>query len=378
MVALAVLGGEGIAAAREVTVSRQSGYPLAIQPLQGSSGSSALGIVQSDLRNSGFFNFVPAGPGAFIAAGTSSGGRIDATLNAPDGRQLFSRSYGGPSLKRNAHRFADDIVFAITGKPGIASGTIAFVSNKTGHKEIYLCDYDGGDLRQITSDQAICVAPSISADGASLTYTGYRSGYADVYSIDLVSGGRRRIVDAPGTNSGAEISPDGRRIALTMSFTGNTELYVTGIGGGRGKRLTHTPGVEASPTWSPDGRELVFTSDASGSPELYRISASGGRPSKIPVGYRHATEPSWSPDGNRLAFNVLTGGSQVVAVYEFGSRGARLVTSGASAENPSWGADSRHLVYAQSGNLVLQDVDAGTTTTVLSGVGRISEPSWTH
>jgi len=243
-----------VRSAREITITKTSGHPLALQPLAGSSGKTASNIVQSDLNKTGVFNFSPPGQGVFVASGNSSGGRIDGTLTAPDGRQIFSRTYAGKTLTSNAHRFADDIVFAITGKPGVASGTIAFISDKSGHKEIYLCDYDGKNIRKVTSDRALSVSPSISSDGSYLAYTGYKSGYADVYLVDLLSGSRRRIINSPGTNSGAAISPDRRRIALTMSYTGNTELYITGVSGGRGKRLTRTRGVEASPTWSPDGR----------------------------------------------------------------------------------------------------------------------------
>jgi len=33
---------------------------------------------------------------------------------------ILSRSYNGASVRRQAHAFADDIVLATTGKPGIA------------------------------------------------------------------------------------------------------------------------------------------------------------------------------------------------------------------------------------------------------------------
>jgi TolB protein len=190
-----------------------------------------------------------------------------------------------------------------------------------------------------------------------------------------VTGARHRIIDAPGTNSGAAIAPDARRIALTMSFTGNTELYLTSIGGGRAKRLTQTPGVEASPSWSPDGRELVFASDlGGGGPGLFKISSSGGNPQPLRTGYRHCTEPDWSPDGKRVAFNALTGGQQVV-VLDLASGDTTLIGPG---ENPSWGADSRHLVYARDGSLVMHNVDLGTSVALVTGAGRISEPSWTR
>ena len=153
---------------------------------------------------------------------------------------------------------------------------VAFVADRTGHKEIYTCDYDGANVSQLTHDKAISVSPALSADGRRLAYTGYQSGYADIYLIDLGSGTRNRIIKFPGTNSGAAFSPDGNRIACTLSKDGNPEIYVTGINGDSPFRLTRSRGVESSPTWSPNGSEIIYSSDERGNPQLYRISAGGG------------------------------------------------------------------------------------------------------
>jgi hypothetical protein len=51
-------------------------------------------------------------------------------------------------------------VLALTGFPGIASTRIAMVGNATGHKEIYICDADGENLRQVTRDGSISLGAS--------------------------------------------------------------------------------------------------------------------------------------------------------------------------------------------------------------------------
>ncbi len=50
-----------------------------------------------------------------------------------------------------AHQFADEIIGKLSGGlPGIASTQIAFVSNRSGNKEIWAMDYDGENQHEIT------------------------------------------------------------------------------------------------------------------------------------------------------------------------------------------------------------------------------------
>jgi TolB protein len=47
-------------------------------------------------------------------------------------------------------------------------------------------------------------------------------------------------------------------------------------------------------------------------------------------------------------------------------------------EDPVWGADSRHLIFASGSSLVRLDTQTGTRVTLVSGAGRISEPTWSR
>ena len=76
-----------------------------------------------------------------------------------------------------------------------------------------------------------------------------------------------------------------------------------------------------------------------------------------------------------MAFNVREGGSFAVAVLDLGGGGVRTVGEG---QDPVWGADSRHLLFASGGALILLDVQTGQKTTLISGLGKISEPAWSR
>lgn len=352
-----------------IKIVKSSKLNIAITGLAGGD----LDTLRRDLVNSGYFAVAAGAQGDFTVNATVSG-ELHGTVTDREGKVSLSKSYGGAG-RAAVHRFADDIVQALTGARGIASTKLAFVGTRTGKKEIYTCDADGSNLVQLTHDGAISVSPGLSPDGSSLVYTGYQSGYADVYRITLASGARTRILKYPGTNSGAKFSPDSSRLAVTLSKDGNPEIYITGSGGGSPRRITRTPGVESSPTWSPDGSELIYSSDDGGSPQLCRVSANGGSPQHLKTGFGYNTAPSWSPDGKKVAFNTRGGGSFAVAILDLEGGSVRTVGDG---EGPAWGANSRHLVFASGGSLVMLDTQTGTRTTLVSGVGKISEPAWSR
>lgn len=359
--------------AATITIRKGDTTSVALQTLGGADGSAATKILQNDLDLSGLFKISPPERASYIIGGSAAGESLTGEVKNPKGDVVLRKSYQGGG-RSAAHQFADDIVGTLTGQKGIAQSKIAFVSNRTGRKEIYTADYDGANVKQITRDGAISVAPALSPDGQRLAYTGYQSGYADIYLIDLASGARNRIVKFPGTNSGAEFSPDGNRIACTLSKDGNPELYVVGTNGRGARRLTRTSGVESSPTWSPDGSRIIYSSDERGGPQLFNIGASGGSGEKISTGYDYCTEPSWSPDGSKIAFTARTGGFSIAVKPLQGGATSILATG----ENPVWGPNSRHVIFSSGSSLILLDTQNGRQVPVVTGLGKVTEPTWSR
>jgi len=372
---LALLGVAHLQGADEavITVRKSDALNVAFAGIGGSDGAAASKVAQNDLTLAGWFSLVQPGMASFTVSGTMAGGVLQGTVKK-GAEVVLSKSYNG-SPRVAAHQFVDDIVQTLTGHKGIATSTIAFVSTRSGRKEVYIADYDGSNGRQITHDNALSVSPALSPSGHHLAYTGYQAGYADIYLIDLVSGSRVRLVKFPGTNSGARFSPDGNLLACTVSKDGNPEIYVVGLGGGA-RRITRGRGAKSCAAWSPNAAEIIYSSDENGAPQLYRIPSGGGSGSLVPTGFGYCTEPSWSPDGQRLAFNVRSGGGFAVAVMDLNAGGgARIVAQG---ENPVWGADSRHLVYSTGSTISLLDVPTGKSIPVITGLGKVTEPTWTR
>ena len=80
---------------------------------------------------------------------------------------MLAKRYVGDAdeTKVVAHTLANDVVTALTGLPGIFLTKIAMSCDRTGKKEIYIMDFDGTDVKQVTHHRSIAFAPAWSADG---------------------------------------------------------------------------------------------------------------------------------------------------------------------------------------------------------------------
>ncbi len=313
-------------------------------------------VLEDDLLRSGWF--VPSAPGAeFTLVGVAQvGGQLTAQIQLSSASQqqwLLSKQYavGSDAARPLAHRVADDILAAI-GRKGMFSGHIAMLGTRTGAKELYVCDMDGGNVQQITRDNNICLAPRWTPDGQRITYTAFLKRYPDVYLIDLVSRSRRVIASYGGMNSGGAVSPDGSLVALTLSKDGSPNLYVRALNGGTLVRLTSEPRAAiASPCWSPDGSHIVYASDQASTahPQLYVISRGGGAPRRLTTRGSQNVSPNWGANG-LIAYASLMGKFQI-CVVDPNTLDSRMISPGdASYEDPCWAPDGRHIVCSRTQN----------------------------
>ena len=367
------------ASSPEITIEGSRGFALSINPFTGPSGMEARSLLERSLARDGQFSF-PSTPNGetYLIRAQAAPDRIDGTVVTSSGASVLRQTYRGENLRLLVSRFSDDIVRSVTGSQGIAGSRIAFVSDRSGHKEVYLCDASGGQVQQVTRDKSLCVSPCLSRDGRLLAFTSYVEGYADVYLLELPTGRRRRAFAEPGTNTGAAISPSGSEIALTMSSPGNPEIFVGPVTGGSARRLTKNRFVDSSPAWSPDGKYLVFVSDANGRPQLFVASSSGGRPVALDTGFPECYEPSWAPDGKRIAFTARSGGVHQIALFDLQKKSGHLITRGSGSEQPVWGSNSRHLIYIENNSIVLHETETGFREPILSRFGNITELSWSQ
>jgi TolB protein len=296
------------------------------------------------------------------------------------GKELLERTYAAPGLDDNLKAFADDLILAVTGKPGLATSRIVFVSDKSGVKQVYLCDPNGREVQQVTHHSHGCVSPSLNVDGSAVAYTSYRNGFPVVQVLALGLGWERTVTDTPGSSFGAAFSPDGNRLALVMSFLGNPEVFVTDLTSNTAACISDSMGAPGSPAWHPDGKQIIFSDDRGDGPRLYvtevpETSQSTAKLIRWRAGYDFCADPEFSPDGSSVAFTARVGKEMAVVVKGWPG-GASKVIQAEGASHPSWSPNGRYLCYSQRGILYVHNVLTGERRAVLEKHGQISEPRW--
>ena len=346
---------------------------LHISEITGSTGASAAKALTAQLQATGEVRVIDKAA-RFTLSGDSVGGRLNVKLHDRAGQLIFERTYAAPGLTDNVKALTDDVLFAVTGRQGLASSQIAFVSDVSGTKQVYVCDADGGNVQQVTRHPHGAVSPALSPD--FLAFTGYGTGFPCVVLVDMGAGMERQVASTPGQNSGAAFAPDGRSLALTMSFIGNPEIFVLDLPSSNAICVTESVGTPSSPSWHPDGQQIIFSSNEGDGPQLYLVDiASESGAQRWSCGYRYATDPEWSPDGKQVAFTTRSGTDYAVAVASYPGGSARIVQKG-GAQHPSFSPDGRSLAYVQNGQLWAHDLTTNKRRSVVSGRGTISEPRW--
>lgn len=303
-------------------------------------------------------------------------------LTSPDQRLIAQKKFEVPpaQIRRLAHKIADDVVLEFTGVLGAADTRLAFVGTSPGRpgKQLYMIDYDGVGLTQLTANGSINLSPVWSPDTRSIAFTSYLKGYPDVYRLFPFERRPLQTIAAFfGINAAPAWSPDGRSLALTMSKDGNAEIYVINVATGATRRLTWNLGIDAEPTWSPTGRQIAFTSDRQGQPNIFVMDDSGANMRQLTSGGFH-TQPRWSPRGDLIAYTARRGTHSIWLVNADGSNARRLDTGSGDAESASWSPDGRYLAYQmnRTGEWQLYTMRADGSDQRLVVSGNATSPSW--
>lgn len=303
-------------------------------------------------------------------------------------QKIYRGAATDADARRLAHQFADDIVAKLSGGlPGIAQTQIAYVSSKSGNKEIWAMDYDGSNQHQLTHLKSISLTPRWSPDATKIAFTCYVP-FRGITSpqICIYSAASDRLISFPryrGSNSSPAFSPDGSQIAFMSSQNGDPEIYVTDANGGNLHRITFAAGVSTSPAWNPKtGKQIVFVSDRGGDPVLYLANSDGSSVEKLDLpdmGY--SVDPSWSPNGQLLAFcwRRPSGNFDIYAMDIISRQLVELTKDVGRNERPSWAPDGRHIVFEsnRTGTVQIWSMLAdGSEPRQLTYQGQNESPNW--
>ena len=182
-------------------------------------------------------------------------------------------------------------------------------------------------------------APQYSGDGKKVAFASERSGNEEIWLCDNDGSNARQLTSFGGPEvTTPRWSPDSSRVAFDSTAAGEYDIWVIGADGGRARRMTTHPANDGNPSWSHDGRWIYFDSARTGEQQVWKIPATGGE--AIQVTRDGGVAPLESPDGKFVYYlkrlqetevwRISTEGAQVTKILEGLSdyRNLALVRSG--------------------------------------------------
>ncbi len=313
--------------------------------------SKKSGITMAQLK---FANWTTVGAELLITGGVQmEGSGIAVELRLFDtfkSKLLVGKRYRGQIKDQRdiVRRFCSEVMIALTGRPGFFNSRLAFVSNGSGHKEIFTCDFDGTNVRQLTKKRSITSFPSWSSDGRHLAFTSFANGPSQVFVRNMKTGKEAHAV-FKGVQIAPSWVPKRFELAATLSFEGDQEIYMLTGNAKMIKRLTRSRGIDVDASWSPDGKKIAFVSKRSGRPQIYIKEIGSGRVQRLTFKGKYNTQPSWSPKGDLIAYSSMDQGQLNIYVIDIeGNNPIQLTFNQGDNEAPSWSPDGSLINFSST------------------------------
>src|SRR5437667_4389176 len=265
---------------------------------------------------------------------------------------------------------------------------------------LWIVDFDGNDLRPLTTGNANDFSPRWSPDGKRLLYASSAEGSVQIYVRWLDTGQTAKVTSVQKSPTSMTWSPDGKWIAFVMLVPEETkpfaemptkpegadwakpakaiqkllyradgegyledgylQAFVVTAEGGTPRQLTHGAFQHAGPlSWAPDGRSIVFSANRHDdweydplNSEIYEVSLEDGTIRALTKRKGPDQSPAVSPDGKFIAyagFDDREQGYQVTRLYVMNrdGRNARLLSGEVDrdVEQPRWSKDGRGIYF---------------------------------
>ena len=248
-----------------------------------------------------------------------------------------------------SHNFANEVLKSLSGESGIFDTQIAFISSRRGNKEIFVMDYDGFNVRQLTRNGSTNLKPAWSPDGARLSFTSFQQGQPSLYMLELAQAKVQSFGLSAEVATGGVWSPDGSLMTAVLSRAGNADLYLLDPDGQILRRLTDHFAIDVDPAWSPDGESIAFTSNRSGSPQVHLMKVSGQEVQRLTFEGNYNSGPAWSPRGDQIVFSSLANGRfDIFLIHPDGSGLLQLTRNAGDNTDPVWSPDGRLIAFTST------------------------------
>ncbi len=251
-------------------------------------------------------------------------------------------------------------------------GTLLFVSNRDGARDIYAVRLDRSGqpreppVRLTTGLEAYSI--SVSDDGTTAAYDRFTL-RRNIYVIPIPDSGTVSVKDARQLTTGNQViqnvslSADGSWLAFDSNLQGNQDIYIMPATGSEPRLVTRDPNDDFGPSFSPTGRQLAYFSIRDGVGDIYVINTDGTGERRLTSGVEDSDHPYFSPDGLRIAYSAFTGEGPTVRILRRESVDAPWGTPEPTPLDqgyaPQWSPDGSALVVEDGRAPLLINQSAG-------------------
>jgi TolB protein len=172
------------------------------------------------------------------------------------------------------------------------------VLSKGGSPDIYVCDADGSNLKQLTRTKEAESSPCWSADGQTVCFSSRAEGVSALFLVSASGGSMRRLSAVGAANcTEPDWSPDGKTIVFTANM-GGFQICTVPASGGRADLLrdprTNTGIAGEDPTWAPNSRTVIFTRRVKGKRVVSLLDVPTKQTKDVQQTSGSCSQPSWA------------------------------------------------------------------------------------
>jgi Tol biopolymer transport system component len=186
--------------------------------------------------------------------------------------------------------------------------------------------------------------PRYSPDGTKIAFVSDRSGTWQVWMCDANGQNLKQLTHFNGPwVGGLNWSPDGREIVLDSRPHGHSGIFVLTLASGAVRTIADDSFEQRVPAWSRDGKSIYFNSDRGGQCAIWKLRLGDKTP--VRVSPFRTFLPQESADGSALFFNKDDG--ELWRAQPDGSQAAPLSPGASSSPDINWTLHGEEVFYTR-------------------------------